>query len=117
MKLPSPDTVFLKRILDFMEENMSNSELTVDQLVSVVGLGRTVFFNKLKGLLGMSPIEFIKETRIRRAAQLLDSGLYNVSEVSFQIGMNDARYFSKCFKQKFGTTPSEYKNKSTNKNL
>lgn len=117
MKLPSPDSVFLKRILDFMEENMSNSELTVDQLVSVVGLGRTVFFNKLKGLLGMSPIEFIKETRIKRAAQLLDLGQYNVSEVSFQIGMNDARYFSKCFKQKYGMTPSEYKNKTKPSNL
>jgi signal transduction histidine kinase/DNA-binding response OmpR family regulator len=113
MNMPSRDTIFLKRILEFMEENMSNSELTVDQLVSVVGLGRTVFFNKLKGLLGMSPIEFIKETRIKRAAQLLDLGQYNVSEVSFQIGMNDARYFSKCFKQKYGMTPSEYKNKST----
>lgn len=112
MNLPSPDSVFLSRILEFMEENMSNSELTVDQLVSVVGLGRTVFFNKLKGLLGMSPIEFIKETRIKRAAQLLDTGRFNVSEVSFQIGMNDARYFSKCFKQKYGMTPSEYKNKS-----
>lgn len=117
MNLPSPDSVFMQRIFNFMEENMSNSELTVDQLVSVVGLGRTVFFNKLKGLLGMSPIEFIKETRIKRAAQLLDTGQFNVSEVSFQIGMNDARYFSKCFKQKFGMTPSEYKNKSTPKNL
>lgn len=112
MNLPSPDSVFLNRIISFMEENMSNSELTVDQLVSVVGLGRTVFFNKLKGLLGMSPIEFIKETRIKRAAQLLDNGQLNVSEVSFQIGMNDARYFSKCFKHKYGMTPSEYKNKS-----
>jgi signal transduction histidine kinase/AraC-like DNA-binding protein/ligand-binding sensor domain-containing protein/ActR/RegA family two-component response regulator len=111
LNLPSPDSVFMRRIMDFMEENMSNSELTVDQLVSVVGLGRTVFFNKLKGLLGMSPIEFIKETRIKRAAQLLESGQLNVSEVSFHIGMNDARYFSKCFKQKYGMTPSEYKNK------
>jgi len=114
MNLPSQDSIFLRRIMDFMEENMSNSELTVDQLVSVVGLGRTVFFNKLKGLLGMSPIEFIKETRIKRAAQLLESGHLNVSEVSFQIGMNDARYFSKCFKQKYGMTPSEYKNKKNN---
>ncbi|HET9569877.1 MAG TPA: two-component regulator propeller domain-containing protein [Bacteroidales bacterium] len=117
LNLQSSDSIFLKRILDFMEENMSNSELTVDQLVSVVGMGRTVFFNKLKGILGMSPIEFIKETRIKRAAQLLDTGQFNVSEVSFQIGMNDARYFSKCFKQKYGMTPSEYKNKTTPKPL
>jgi len=86
-------------------------------LVSGVGMGRTVFFNKLKGLLGISPIELIKETRIKRASQLLDTGQFNVSEVSFQIGMNDARYFSKCFKQKYGMTPSEYKNKSTPKKV
>jgi len=105
------DSIFLKKIMEYMEENMSNSELTVEMLVSVAGMGRTVFFNKLKGLLGISPIEFIKETRIKRAAQLLETGSYNVSEVSFQIGMNDARYFSKCFKQKYGVTPSEYKNR------
>ncbi|NLE31669.1 MAG: helix-turn-helix transcriptional regulator, partial [Bacteroidales bacterium] len=107
------DADFLKRIMSFMEDNMSNSELTVEMLVSEVGMGRTVFFNKLKGLLGMSPIEFIKETRIKRAAELLETGRYNVSEVSFQIGMNDSRYFSKCFKHKYGMTPSEFKNKTT----
>lgn len=112
-KLHSQDADFLKRIMSFMEDNMSNSELTVEMLVSEVGMGRTVFFNKLKGLLGMSPIEFIKETRIKRAAELLETGRYNVSEVSFQIGMNDSRYFSKCFKHKYGMTPSEYKNKTT----
>lgn len=110
--MQTQDSLFLKKIMDFMEENMSNSELTVDMLVSFAGMGRTVFFNKLKGLLGLSPIEFIKETRIRRAAQLLDSGKYNISEVSFQIGMNDARYFSKCFKHKFGMTPTEFKNRN-----
>jgi AraC-like DNA-binding protein len=98
--------------MDFMEENISNSDLTVEMLVSMAGMGRTVFFNKIKGLLGISPIEFIKESRIKRAAQLLETGQYNVSEVSFQIGMNDARYFSKCFKQKYGMTPTEFKNKS-----
>ncbi len=115
-KLPdniqSQDSAFLNKIMEFMEENISNSELTVEMLVSAAGMGRTVFFNKLKGILGISPIEFIKETRIKRAAQLLETGKFNVSEVSFQIGMNDARYFSKCFKQKYGVTPSEYKSKT-----
>lgn len=111
--LHSQDEVFLKRIIDFMEENMSNSELTVEMLVTEAGMGRTVFFNKLKGLLGMSPIEFIKETRLKRAAELLETGKFNVSEVSFQIGMNDARYFSKCFKHKYGMTPSEFKSRAT----
>lgn len=110
--LQSQDAAFLKKLMDFMEENISNSDLTVEMLVSMAGMGRTVFFNKIKGLLGISPIEFIKESRIKRAAQLLETGQYNVSEVSFQIGMNDARYFSKCFKQKYGMTPTEFKNKS-----
>lgn len=105
----SPEEAFLAKLLDFMERNMDNNNLTVDDLVSEMALGRTVFFNKLKGLTGLSPVEFIREIRIKRAAQLLEDDRYNVTEVTYMVGMNDSRYFSKCFKAVFGMTPSEYK--------
>ena len=68
-----------------------------------------VFFNKLKSLTGLSPVEFIREVRIKRAAQLLEVGSYNITEVTYMVGMNDSRYFSKCFKAVYGMTPTEYK--------
>ncbi len=110
------DNEFLSRIMDFLTDNLSNSELNVDMLVSFIGLGRSAFINKLKNLLGLTPLELIREIRLKRAAELLESGRYNVSEVVIQLGMKDTHALSKCFKQRFGMTPTEYRNKSaTNK--
>ena len=104
-----PNDAFLMRLMTVMEKQMDNNALTVDELVDEVGMGRTVFFNRLKGLTGLSPVEFIREMRIKRAAQLLENGGYNVTEVTYMVGMNDSRYFSKCFKASYGMTPTEYR--------
>ncbi|MBR1808726.1 MAG: response regulator [Paludibacteraceae bacterium] len=112
-KEKTPDEVFLAKLLDFMEKNMDNNELVVEDMVSDMAMGRTVFFNKLKNLTGLSPVEFIREVRIKRAAQLLETGAYNVTEVTYMVGMNDSRYFSKCFKAVYGMTPTEYKKTQT----
>ena len=109
VEMASQDEIFLAKLLNFMENNIDNSDLTVEDMVSEMAYGRTVFFNKLKGLTGLAPIEFIRELRIKRAAQLLRSGEYNVSQITYMVGMSDSRYFSKCFKKVYGMTPSEYK--------
>ena len=105
----SPDERFLAKLMNVMDKNIANSELTIDGLLSEMAMGRTVFYNKLKGLTGFSPVEFIREVRIKRAAQLLETGQYSITEVTYMVGMNDARYFSKCFKAAYNMTPSEYK--------
>lgn len=105
------DKKLLEKLMDIMEKNMDNSDLTVAELVSQIGIGRSVFFKKLISLTGLAPIEFIREVRIKRAAQLIETGQFTISQVTFMVGNNDPRYFSKCFKQKFGITPSEYKEK------
>ena len=107
----SQDDLFISNLIKTLEDNMENSELTVDDLVSFAGLSRSVFFKKLKSLTGLAPIEFIREMRIKRAAQLLETQQYNVSQVAYMVGMNDPRYFSRCFKQKYEMTPTEYKEK------
>jgi AraC-like DNA-binding protein len=71
-------------------------------------MGRTVFYQKLKAIIGLSPVDFIREMRIKRAKQLMESGEYNVSSVAYMTGFNDPKYFSKCFKKQFGMSPSEY---------
>lgn len=106
---PVPGDTFLAKLLDVMDKQMDNNTLTVDELVEEMNMGRTVFFNKLKNLTGLSPVEFIREMRIKRAAQLLEDRKYNITEVTYMVGMNDSRYFSKCFKNTYGVTPSEYR--------
>lgn len=111
---PVPSDAFLAKLLNIMEKQMDNNTLTVDELVEEMSMGRTVFFNKLKSLTGMSPVEFIREMRIKRAAQLLEDRQYNITEVTYMVGMNDSRYFSKCFKNTYGVTPSEYRKQVLN---
>ncbi|HZM13125.1 MAG TPA: response regulator, partial [Bacteroidales bacterium] len=105
------DDKLMKKVMEVMEQNINNADLTVEELVSGIGIGRSVFFKKLKSLTGLAPIEFIREVRVKRAAQLIESGEYTISQVTYMVGCNDPHYFSRIFKQRFGMTPSEYKDK------
>ena len=62
-------------------------------------LSRTIFYRKLKSIVGLTPVDFIREIRIKRAVQLIDSDEYNFSQVAYMTGFNDPKYFSKCFKK------------------
>ena len=106
------DEQFMQQVMEIMEKEMDNSELTIEEFAQKLGLGRTVFYQKLKSIIGLSPVDFIREIRIKRAVQLIDSGEYNFSQVAYMTGFNDPKYFSKCFKKQVGMTPSEYKGKS-----
>lgn len=109
------DRRFLEQLTNFMERNIDNGELVVDDLVHEMAVSRSVFFKKLKSLTGLAPIEFIKEMRVKRAAQLIETGEFNMTQISYMVGINDPRYFSKCFKQRFGMTPTEYREKQKQK--
>lgn len=105
------DRKFMDRLVELMEQNMDNGELVVDDLVRELAVSRSVFFKKLKTLTGLAPIEFIKEMRMKRAVQLIETGEFNMTQISYMVGINDPRYFSKCFKSQVGMTPTEYKEK------
>ena len=105
------DRKFMDKLVDLMEKNMDNGDLIVDDFVRELAVSRSVFFKKLKTLTGLAPIEFIKEMRINRAVQLIETGEYSMTQISYMVGINDPRYFSKCFKQKMGMTPTEYRDK------
>lgn len=107
-QITSFDDQFMQQVITIMEKQMDNSELTIDQFAQELGMGRTVFYQKLKSIIGLSPIDFVREMRIKRAMQLLESGEYNVSQIAYMTGFNDPKYFSKCFKKKYGFSPSEY---------
>lgn len=102
------DELFMKRVMEIMHEQMDNSKLTIDEFAQELGMGRTVFYQKLKSIVGISPIDFVREMRIKRAKQLMETGEYNVSTIAYMTGFNDPKYFSKCFKKKYGVSPSEF---------
>ncbi len=104
----SQDDLFMERVIREIEKNMDNSDFSVEGLHNSVGIGKTVFFKKIKSLTGFSPIEFIRDIKMKRAAQYLSTGEYSVKEVSYMVGISDSGYFRKCFKQKYKVNPTEY---------
>ncbi|MGE4290246.1 MAG: response regulator, partial [Salinivirgaceae bacterium] len=107
ISITEQDEQFLNRVRKLIEENLSNVDFRLEDIYKEVGMGRSKFFDKLKGLTGLSPIDFVKEYRLNKAFNLLQSGIHNVSETAFLSGYTDAGYFSKCFKERFGLNPSE----------
>ena len=102
------DEEFLKRLMEWLEENIENSELTIDLLAGHLRLGRTTMYNKIKSLTGKSPVELIKEYRLTKSEMLLRTGQFSVSEVAYKVGFSDPGYFSRCFKEQYKSSPVEY---------
>lgn len=105
----SNDKKFMNELIEYLNRNIDNNELLVDDLVANFHMSRSVFFKKLKVLTGLSPVEFIREIRIKRAAELIKEDEYNMAQVAYMVGFSDPHYFSKCFKQVYNMTPTEYK--------
>ena len=80
-----------------------------------MNIGRSVFYKKVKSILWVSPIELVKDMRIKRAIQLLETGNYNISQIAYMSGFSSSQYFSRVFKELKNCTPSEYKIKNLNK--
>lgn len=103
------DKEFSERLVKVVEENLARPEFTVEEFGRLMGLGRTVFFKKIRGVTGYSPNEYLRVVRMKKGAELLLSPeRYTVSEVAYKVGLNDPFYFSKCFKAQFGISPSVY---------
>ena len=102
------DNDFLIRMNKIIEENFSNSDLSVDFLADKLNISRSGLFAKIKTLADVTPNEMIQIVRLKRAAQLLHDGGYLVSEVGYMVGFSNPSYFSKCFQKQFGIRPADY---------
>lgn len=103
------DEQIMQKVMLAIEENIDNNDFSVEDLGSVVGLNRTSFYYKIKSLTGYTPVEFIRDVRIKRAAQLLMNSQLLIKEIAYMTGFSDMKYFTKSFKNKYDVTPSEYR--------
>ncbi len=108
--IDSAEEIFLSKVMRYIEEHIANPELNVEELASVIGLSRGAFYRKIKSITGLTAVEFLRTTRIKRAGQILKDKNVNVSEVAYMVGFVDVDYFRKYFKMYFGQTPKEYLN-------
>jgi len=110
--ITSMDEELLIKAMKFIELNIANPDYSVESFVSDMNVGRTILYQKINDIVGMSIKEFILNIRLKRSAYLLKQSDLTVAEVAYQTGFNNAKYFSVCFKKQFEVSPSEYKKKS-----
>jgi len=109
--ITSLDEKLIEKAIKYVEDNMSRTELSVEELSRELGMSRVHLYKKLLQITGKTPIEFIRVIRLKRAVQLLRESQLHVSEVAFEVGFNNPKYFSRYFKDEFGVLPSVYQEK------
>ncbi|MFZ5429546.1 MAG: two-component regulator propeller domain-containing protein [Bacteroidota bacterium] len=106
--LSSEENQFIAKVLQEIENNLQDSEFDVERLCRNIGLSQPQTYRKIKSITDLSIAEFIRNTRLKKAARLMSGGNLTVSEVAYEVGFNDPNYFTKCFTRLFGQTPTDY---------
>lgn len=104
----SQDEKFLSNIIRLIEDQLSDADLNVNALCELSGISNKQIYRKVKQLTGMTPVEYIKSIRMKKAAMLLQQKKFTVAEVMYMVGFSNHSYFSKCFQAEFGKTPKQY---------
>ncbi len=102
------DEQFLLRAIKIVEDNLNNPEFTVQQLAAEMFISRSLLHKKLTAIVDLSANDFITSMRLKKSVLLLMQGTLNISEVAFDVGFNDPKYFSRCFRKNFGVSPTEF---------
>ncbi|MGN1376547.1 MAG: helix-turn-helix domain-containing protein [Prevotella sp.] len=111
MHISQEDNDFMSRLLSFVDDNLANSDICIDDMALATATSRSSLNRKTKMLLGVTPADFLKEARMKRACNLLLTTTKNINDIAYSCGFSDSKYFSKCFKVCIGISPSEYRMK------
>ena len=114
VNMKSPDEKLLERIMTVINSNLSNMEISIEQIADSVGISRVHLHRKMKELTGQTPHDFIRGIRLKKAAQLLRKGDMSITEVVYACGFGSAASFSTIFKKQYGVAPREYMSKVRN---
>ncbi|MBR6078168.1 MAG: response regulator, partial [Paludibacteraceae bacterium] len=107
-QIQSSDERLLEKLINYINENLSNPDLTSDDLAREAGLSRTHLYRKLKELTNQSATNYIRNIRLMKAAELLRQNKMNISEVAYSVGFRTPKHFATTFKELYGMTPTEY---------
>jgi len=111
----SADETFLKKAIQIIEENITDPEFNVHVFTNHMNMSRSVLYRKLKALTNQSITEFIRTIKLKKAGQLIANTKMHISEIAYEVGFSDLKYFRKCFKTQFNELPSNYRIKNTHR--
>ena len=103
----TPEDPFLLKFRNYIEAHLTDSDLNVETIGAELGLSRVQLYRKIKALTGQSPVELLRTARLNKGRQLLQTTGKTVSEVAYEVGFTAPSYFTKCFKDEFGISPSD----------
>ena len=108
------ENAFYARFLEIIQAEMGNAELSVDQLAAQMGLGRSQFYRKIKALTNYSPVELLRNLRLKRARDLLLTTDKSISEIAYEVGFSAPAYFTRCYREAYNETPTDLREKTGN---
>ena len=104
----SSDKQFLNKFVNQLENSYMNNDISIEKLSEILGVSRVHLHRKIKDITGLSPVDYLRNFRLVKAVKLLEQELYSISEIAYQTGFSSPAYFTKCFKDTFNMTPTEY---------
>jgi AraC-like DNA-binding protein len=105
----TPDEYFLSDVIDVIKSNIKERDFSIDNLCEIMGLSRSNLYRKLKGLIQMSPSDLIIKIKLAHAEELMKSkSIHRISDIAYESGFEDPKYFSTIFKKHYGKTPKEF---------
>jgi CheY-like chemotaxis protein/AraC-like DNA-binding protein/signal transduction histidine kinase len=111
--IESEEDKLMKRLIDFIDRNLSDMDITVDSIAMSMGISRAQLFRKTKAILGQTPNDLLKTMRLKKAEQLVRQGKLRIGDIAFEVGFPNPQYFSQSFAKMYGCTPSDYHKKHT----
>ena len=116
LQMDRSDEDFMNTVRAIIEENVSDENFNVESMCSILCMSRSSLLRKIKSLFNLSPVELIRLIKLKRAAELIQSGKYLIGDVGEMVGFSSPSYFSKTFQKQFGVTPKEFEKQCHNKN-
>ncbi|MDD4008635.1 MAG: helix-turn-helix domain-containing protein [Fermentimonas sp.] len=111
--LTKSDEEFIKKLNTLVQDNLAESDFNVENMAEHFNMSRASFYRKVKGVLDLTPNEYLRVERLKKAAHLLREGDFKVNEVCYMVGFNSPSYFTKCFQQQFNILPKEFQEQRT----
>jgi YesN/AraC family two-component response regulator len=108
MQMNRADEEFMNKVIKAIQDNITDDSFGVERMAEILCMSRSSLLRKIKMLFNLSPIDFIRLIRLKKAAELIQDGQYRIGDICYMVGINSPSYFSKLFLKQFGMTPKEF---------
>ncbi|MCI1648421.1 MAG: response regulator [Bacteroides sp.] len=109
MAMTKADEIFLKGLNDVVVDNMEDPDFNLDEMAGLLNMSRSSLYRKIRGVLDMTPNDYVRLERLKKAASLLEEGEHQINKICYMVGFNSPSYFTKCFLKQFGSLPKDFK--------